>query len=373
MRPDTPRPGGALRASGTTIENDRLRLDLDPGTGRIARLELLDGAAARSFIAADRPRARVVDDTSDPWGHRMQAYREEVGHFEATSVELVERGPVRAILRVDSRFGHSRLIEDFVLTAGSDTLELRVILDWRERSKLLKLRFATTLSEPVATYEIPYGAIERPANGEEEPGQRWIDVTGRLPGHDGDAGLAILNDGKYGFDIHEGELGITAVRSPIYAHHEPTVPTPGVRYQFQDQGSQRFVLHLVPHVGDWRAATLTRRAMELNQRPTLLLESSHQGRLPAMLSLAGLEPEHVVMGALKMAEDDDAAIVRLVETIGRPGPVRLRFPEWDRDERLDIGPFEIRTYRVPKAAGDPMVEVDLLERPLPVPAAPLSR
>ena len=70
---------------------------------------------------------------------------------------------------------------------------------------------------------------------------------------------------------------MTAVRSPIYAHHEPTVPAVGVRYQFQDQGLQRFTLWLVPHRGKWPDAGLTRRALELNQRPMALIESFHPG------------------------------------------------------------------------------------------------
>ena len=41
----------------------------------------------------------------------------------------------------------------------------------------------------------------------------------------------------------------------------------GIRYQFQDQGAQRFTLGLVPHRGSWPDANLTRQAIELNQRP----------------------------------------------------------------------------------------------------------
>jgi alpha-mannosidase len=310
----------------------------------------------------------VVDDTSDTWGHRILAYREEIGAFEATNVELIERGPVRAILRVDSSFGDSRLIEDFVLTASGDSVELRVILDWRERSKLLKLRFPTGLREPTATYEIPYGVIERPANGEEEPGQRWIDVSGALDGPVPVGGLAVLNDGKYAFDIHQGEPGVTAVRSPIYAHHEPTVPKPGVRYQFQDQGTQRFVLRLVPHRGGWADAGLARRAMELNQRPTVLVESIHPGPLAREREYGRLEPENLVLGAMKMAEDGSGAIVRVVETAGRATSVRLTLPAWDAVVAFEIGCFEIRTFRISR--GGAVEEMDLLERPLSTEVGP---
>jgi alpha-mannosidase len=370
MRPEASRPpGSALRATDTVLENDSIRVELDPTTGRIRSLSLRDGG--RDLVVLGDPgrsRARVVDDTSDTWGHRILAYREEIGAFEATNVELIERGPVRAILRVDSSFGDSRLIEDFVLTASGDSVELRVILDWRERSKLLKLRFPTGLREPTATYEIPYGVIERPANGEEEPGQRWIDVSGALDGPVPVGGLAVLNDGKYAFDIHQGEPGVTAVRSPIYAHHEPTVPKPGVRYQFQDQGTQRFVLRLVPHRGGWADAGLARRAMELNQRPTVLVESIHPGPLAREREYGRLEPENLVLGAMKMAEDGSGAIVRVVETAGRATSVRLTLPAWDAVVAFEIGGFEIRTFRISR--GGAVEEMDLLERPLSTEVGP---
>ena len=112
--------------------------------------------------------------------------------------------------------------------------------------RLLKLRVGTALSDVVATYEIPYGEIGRAPNGHEEPGQQWLDVSGTLPnGRRG--GLSVLNDAKYGFDVLAGTVGITAVRSPIYAWHDPGGAggrTPSKRYQ--DQGHQRFRYALLP-------------------------------------------------------------------------------------------------------------------------------
>jgi alpha-mannosidase len=364
MRADTARPAGAgdLLATATTLQNRHVRLELDPTTGRIASLRLRDADGELEVCAAGRSRAAVVDDTSDTWGHRRLAYRDEIGVFEATNVELVEAGPVRAILRVDSRFGESRLIEDHVLAAGADMVEIRIILDWREHARLLKLRYATPVADPVATYEIPYGAIERPPDGEEEPGQAWVDVSGELEG--AVAGLAVLNDGKYAFDVAGGEIGVTAVRSPIYAHHEPAVPLEGVRYEFQDQGVQRFTLRLLPHRGGWSGAGLARRALQLNRPQSVLLESFHDGELPPLHSAGSVEPDHVVLGAVKLAEDGDDLVFRVVETAGRSGEARVALPGVPAGWSFPIGAFDIRTFRIPAVGAGEPVEVDLLERPI---------
>jgi alpha-mannosidase len=365
-----------VRATDTVLENEHLRLEFDPASGRITRLVVREDGRDVADLADDsRPRAVVVDDTSDTWGHRRLAYQDEIGAFETTSVSLIETGPVRAILRVESRSGASSLVEDFVVTAGARAAEIRVILDWREESKLLKLRFPTRLEDTVATYEIPYGIAQRPANGEEEPGQRWVDASGGLAGS-GRFGLAVLNDGKYAFDVIRGEIGVTAVRSPIYAHHEPAIPKPGTRYAYQDQGLQRFALALVPHRGAWPDAGLTREALVLNQRPTVLLESYHDGPLAQRGSFLSVEPEHVVAGSVKLAEDGDDLVVRVVETSGRAGPARITLPAWDREVAFDIDPFEIRTFRIPRDGGSQVIETDLLERPMadaqPVRATPLD-
>jgi len=369
VMPDTDRPSeGAVRATPTTLENEHLRVELDPASGRLVHLVVLgpDGAPLVDVADPSRPHAVVVDDTSDTWGHRRLAYRDEIGAFEATAVSLVEFGPARAILRVESRFGDSRLTEDHVLAAGDTALEVRVILDWREPSRLLKLRYPTRIEATTATYEIPYGTIERPANGEEEPGQRWVDLSGRVAGAEGEGtfGLAVLNDAKYGFDVVDGSIGVTAVRSPIYAHHEPAVPRPGVRYSYQDIGIQRFRLALVPHAGGWQDAGLTRRAILLNERPETLLESFHPGPLPTTASYVAVEPVNVVLGALKGAEDGDDLVVRLVETCGRQASARVRLAPIERELEVEIGPYEIRTFRVPRDPAGDVVETDLLERPI---------
>ncbi|HEU4672262.1 MAG TPA: glycosyl hydrolase-related protein, partial [Candidatus Limnocylindrales bacterium] len=164
-------------------------------------------------------------------------------------------------------------------------------------------------------------------------------------------------------DVTDGTIGVTAVRSPIYAHHEPAVPRSGVRYAYQDIGLQRFHLALLPHTGRWPDADLTRRAALLNQPPDVLLESFHGGPLPPVGSYLAVEPEHVVLGAVKVAEDGDDLVVRLVETAGRTASARLSAPCLGRELDVEIGPYEIRTFRLPRDPEARALETDLLERP----------
>jgi len=350
-RAETP----TLAATDTTLENAHLLLELDPATGRIARLVVkATGADLAAPEAAGH--AVVVDDRSDTWGHDVRAYDREIGEFRCVSARLVENGPVRTVLRVESVYGSSTLREDYVLGAEARHVEVRVALDWHEQLKLLKLRYPTSVTTDRATFEVPYGHLERAAGGDEEPGQAWIDVScqGR--------GLAVLNDAKYGYDVRGGDVGISAVRSPVWAWHDPRELEQEGDFEYMDQGRQQFRVALVPHAGDWRGAGVVRLAAELNQPAFALLESSHEGDLPQRASYASDGGGAVVLTVVKGAEDGGGALVlRAYESTGRPAHATIELPLVGRTIEADFGAGEIKTFLVPADPDAPVVETNLLE------------
>ncbi|HEV2783913.1 MAG TPA: glycoside hydrolase family 38 C-terminal domain-containing protein [Actinophytocola sp.] len=349
-----------LVADGAGLENEHLRVVVDPATGWLS--SLVDKATGADLVPeSPGPHAVVLEDLSDTWSHGVERYDRPVGEFRCESVRLAEHGPVRAVLRVESRYGGSVLAEELVLMAGARHLEVRVWLDWQERLKLLKLRFPTALRDPSASYEIPYGYLVRPTDGAEEPGHTWVDVSGLLGG--GPAGLALLNDAKSGFDVLGGEIGMTVARSPVYAWHDPEVLTDDGVYTYLDQGVQRFAYRLVPHAGDWRAARVPQLAAELNAPPTTLLETYHPGPLPLLSSYADVSSDAVLVGVLKGAEDGGALVVRAVEITGRHVDCEIALPMCGRTIPVRFAPHEVRTFLVPSDADAPVTEVNLLEWP----------
>jgi hypothetical protein len=112
-----------------------------------------------------------------------------------------------------------------------------------------------------------------------------------------------------------------------------------------------------------------RRAAELNQPPFGLIESAHAGSLPQRHSYASDGGGDVVVTSVKLAEDGDDLVVRIVETAGRPATARLALTAIQRELTFEIGPFEIRTFRFRTDASSDAVETDLLERPLGTPTA----
>lgn len=268
---------------------------------------------------------------------------------------------MKTVLRIEARYEGSTLEQEFALYRALEIVEVRVTVDWRERRKLLKLRFPVNVEASTATFEIPYGTIERPASGDEEPAQAWVDVSGTGPGSGGRCGVSILNDGKYSFDMAGSDIGLTVLRSPIYAHHDPYAPEPGERVAYVDQGIQRFTYVIVPHAGDWREADVVRRAAELNQRPVGLFEGFHDGPLAQHGSYCSVEPSNVVVTVLKRAEEGDDLVLRCYETAKRTTEATVVLPAFERVIRAGLGPAEIKTFRIPRDPAATVRETDLIE------------
>ena len=359
----------------TVLDNGVLRVEIDHATGWLT--SLLDRRTGVDLVAgATGEHIQICRDPTDTWGHRVVTYAWPGAAMETTRVVLRENGSYRANLRVERRWHASTLAEEFLLTAGGDALEVRVELDWHEPAHLMKLRIPVALADPSGRAEVPFGSTARPVNGAEDPGQSWIDLTGVAGGVR--AGLALVNDAKHGYDLSPGgpssdgrpgtspSIGVTVVRSPVFAWHDPTTLSPDGVYSHQDQGFQRFTYALVPHGGDWREAGLHRRAAELTTHPRAMLESFHDGDLGDAASWATVTPSTILVTAIKGGEDEVGApggadlIVRAVETVGRRTDAVIDLPLLGARIEAAFEPFRIRTWRVPAAGGDP-VEVDLIE------------
>ena len=268
---------------------------------------------------------------------------------------------MKSVIRVTSEYNKSTLIQDFALFADLDQIEVSVMVDWHEAVQDAQAALPAQHHPDESHLRDPYGHIERMANGEEEPGQSWIDLSGISRESGYRYGLSILNDAKYSYDVNIRDIGLTVLRSPIYAHHMPAVPDPEKLYTFMDQGVQKFHYTLLPHEGSWDEAGTVRKAAELNQRPIVLVTTLHPGPLPHSASFLCVDQENLVVSVVKKAEDNDDLIIRCYETAGIATNASIHLPRFARSITTEFGPCEIKTFRVPKDESLPVVETNLLE------------
>lgn len=346
---------GAVQAEAYALENNKIRMELDPETGYIQRL--FDKNANRDVFNGSGAVPVVINELhSDTWGHGLSQYRDEIGRFADAEVKVLETGPLRGTIRVTSRYKGSVLRQDISLSHDSSDIQVRVKLDWREQHAMLKLAFPVNVEQPRAVSEIPYGFIERSAVGDEVPGQQWVDISGIED--QSTYGMALLNDSKYSYDVLGNELRMTVVRSPIFADHFGERDD---QVEYMDQGVQEFAYTLSPHTGDWRDSGIVRKAYELNVPLLQIWETYHKGILPQAAEGIIISSNHVVASAFKPAESGDGWIVRCYETAGRETEAVIALPALKREWSCKFGKCEIKTFLISSDPEAAVKEVNFIE------------
>lgn len=339
----------------THIENAWWRLEIDPYDGHLARL--LDKKAGVQVLHRGALLSCLMDG-SDTWSHDIVEYRTEAGRFGGARITQREFGPVLAMLRIQSRFRNSSAIQDITLYRDTPEIAIELRVNWQESYAMLKIGFETRIEGGTATYECPYGQVTRPTAGGEEPGLQWIDLTGRIDGRP--YGFALLNDGQHGFDVLDGTVRMTVLRSPAYAHHDPARIDITDGIPIMDQGWHKVRYQILPHAGSWQATQVPHRAWELNAPPIAHVESAHPGNLPPQASFLGSDCETVLFSVVKQSEDGTDLIVRGYETAGKPAKARLCLAGADSGFDLAFAPHEIKSVRIDVNSWR-MQEVNLLE------------
>ena len=343
-KPDTK---SDLSASGTTLENGLLKVVVDPSTGCITHLVTKQSGFDSIAAGGCGDELQAFVDTPkqyDAWNIDAGALTQMTPIHEVDSVKIVEQGPLRSSLRIERHWGKSKFVQYVQLYAGSPRVDIANDFDWQETHVLLKAAFPLAASSPQATYEIPYGTIERPTTRDnavekakfEVPALRWADLG------DGAHGVSLMNQSKYGYDAAGNMLRLTLLRSPMY-------PAPNA-----DKGEQKFLFSLYPHAGTWKQAMTVRHGYELNYGLAAMQTGPHAGALPASHSFLSIDSDAVVLTAMKKAEDSNGLVLRMYEWQGKTSTVRITVPGSPKSAE-EIGMMESDVHDAQTLQGNTVV------------------
>lgn len=337
------------------LENEYLKAEILAN----GSINLTDKETGKKIFSGNEGgcRALIIDDPSDTWSHDIKSFSNVIATFGNGKIKILENGPLRAKIRCTATYGESTLCIDWSLYSGSRQLEAEVNLDWKEHLKMLKFSFPVDVQSPAATYETPYGFIERAVNGDEDPGQRWIDLSGGSNGKT--YGLTVINDAKYGYSVNGSDMRISIARSAVYAHHNPRVLDMNAEHLWMDQGIQTLRLLLVPHSGTWQENNITRIAEEFTAPLLSVYQGIHGGSMPKSDSLLSVDSPNIIVTAIKQSETGRDTVIRCVETTGLPASASFDFRFAGKKYKSEFRPNEIKTLRITQA-GD-IKEVNLLE------------
>jgi alpha-mannosidase len=334
-----------LYASEEMMENEFFKVSIDRDSGCIS--SILDKANGVEVVAEGGycNMIRVYEDRPPNAPGGEPAWNIYLGDHEdllsLDSLELVRKGPVKATVRARRRFGNSVFVQDLSLISGIPLIECETRVWWQERYRFAKAVFMLSFGNVFATYEIPYGVIQRydytldgyegtatrfPERPWEEadkakfevPALRWAD----LERDDGSYGISIINDSKYGYSIKGNEVELSLLRGPNRGY-------PGMELSFSDQSDDPLVgEHVIryaiyPHKGRWDEAMVVQMGYGFNYPIMVEFPSAHGGRFPSRSSFISVNPPNVICSTVKMSEDENGIVIRIYESCGKETEARI--------------------------------------------------
>jgi len=364
---------GAVRADTARLENERLSVTF-AADGTIASIR--DRQSGREYVAAGETVNQFVaiQDIGDAWDFETDYERKDVWKYlsrPVTRPKLAQAtaavdGPCATVVQ-EWTVGQSRIWQTISLKAGSDRLEFATQVDWQDTGCMLRVRFPVAVVAEEATFEIPFGHIRRSTREDtlvqraqiEVAAQQWVDLSGA------DAGVALLNDCKYGHRVKGHTLDLCLIRSVPH----PNINTAGrltgtdvSRDEFTDLGAHEFRYALVPHAGPLDPVRITQAARCFNSPLTCGPKIDPAAApLPPVLRLGHAAIE---LAALKRAETGTGWALRLVNVSADPVETGLALnlgegtlTECDLmerpvgsvvpaqgEQRVKFSPFEIKTF-----------------------------
>ncbi len=357
---DTPAVPGTLKISPSHIENGFFSIDLDE-KGHFT--SLFDKKNNRQVLAAGQVGnvLEAYDDhpyVFDNW--ELSEYHKDIRWEidDVQSIEVMEATALSASLKITRKFLSSTIQQIITIYKDIPRIDFDTKANWHEHHIFVKAAFPVDILSDKATYEIQYGAVERPAHSNtswdsakyEVCAHKWADF-----GENG-YGVALINDCKYGYDIHDGVMRLSLIKCGTYPNEEA------------DQGEHIFTYSLMPHSGDWRSAGVDRQAYALNC-PLMALPTEGKGTLPATYSFVQADKDNIFITTAKEACDGEDLILRVYETQGKRTEATLtcgfsftnasEVDMMETEEYQLLGentntfatqfkPFEIKTFRIKK-------------------------
>ncbi len=348
----------SFRITKKLIENEVLRVNLN-AYGEITsiydkeahREVLADGEKGNVFQAfEDKPLQH------DAWDIDLFYQDKMISTGEKAEIEIIDNGPLRATLKIRKTILNSAIEQNISLYRDSNRIDFDTKVDWFNKDTLLKAAFPVAINASAATYDIQFGNVQRPTHFNtswdwarfETCAHKWVDLS------EGYYGVSLINDCKYGHDIHDHTIRLTLIKCAGF-------PDP-----LADVGTHRFAYSLVPHMGDWRDACIPQMAYEFNSAPLVLEGSWNHPLLPEDQPFIEVNSANIIVESVKFAEKEDALIVRLFECYNKRGPATLTFNQpltkasrcnlLERQEQeidregysvmLNIKPYEIVTLKI---------------------------
>ena len=373
LQPGEPEATGDVVARGSVLENNRIRIEIDPINGSI------------KSIFSKTLNKELVDHKE---GFGLNDYLYTLGRVTGEGysrittpavITIEDAGPVVGTMKIESDApGCNKLVRRVRIYSGSDRIDLTNDMDKKQELAQESVYFTFPFNVPKGQprINVPF-AVVRPER-DQLPGanrnyycvQRWVDVS------NSDYGVTWVTRDAPMLKFHPFKIigrgrGCLPVATMMYDKTPEGVPEfwdrtidPGpffyswvmtnhweTNYKAYQEGPHRFAYTLLPHAR-YDQATAQRSAISVTQP---LVAVAVDPERPILRPMLHVESDGVIVTSFKPSRDGDAQMVRLFAASGRPERFMLKWsepkqvylsdPQESRSTKI-AGPIDLPAYGV---------------------------
>ena len=307
------------------LENENLRAVFDLSTAKLislfdkeSKIEYIDskcgGAYFRLILEDINSQTNEMLAQANAWV--VGRYLDIIDIHRNVKIKRGTCGELRNSIVFEFKFGKSsKLNVEVLLDKDDKMLKFKSIVDFREFSDLEsditpQLSFYVPLNFKCEKYifDVPMGVIERQECDIDVPGLSFSCARAS------DRTLGIFSKTKYGYRVKDNSISLTLIR----ASHSPDM--------YPEIGEHKIEFAILAdnkYVNDY---SLMELSYNYNHDPTVISNSVHSGKLPAIASFAKVKSGSSVVSSIKFAENrKDRLIIRLYEVEGKMDEVVIEF------------------------------------------------
>ncbi len=284
----------SMQVDDYAVQNEFFKLTIDHDTGAIS--SIYDKRAKREMLDFGQQAGRLELSTATSTTGTMVI-------DTADQCELLEAGPVRALIRSELAFDESSFVQDVILHQGMPRIDAKFTAFWHpqnaegcETAPSLAVQFPASFSGAKLSADTINGENAKTATEQE----RWVDVS------NSEYGISLLTGTALGYSFSEGILALSLIRGLT----EPDATLGDSMYEVS--------YSILPHSGSWKLASTPRQAYEIDSPLIPLVCRLNEGKLPPDKSYLSVEPANLVVSSIKKSEDGQGILLTLCETDGVP-------------------------------------------------------
>lgn len=367
-----------LKASENFLSNNVLSVKINPKNGAVIELlakyidkgkNLLNGESSNltfGYLDIGYEGFSAWNLTRNYWEHPL-----ELDNSNKTKVNIINSGPIFTSLEISKELGINPVSQEITLFKDLPLVYLEYNTNWKQSDAMLKILYSTNTKADIVTSDGVYCAIQHKTNPKvpcdkarfEKICHKYIDLS--TP--DRKWGIALLNEGKYAFDVNDQDMRLTMLRCCKY-------PPPSIDAWVNEErkinkekynhvvpshsglGPFKCRYALFPHNGgallnpDGSPNVAVKRKAEEFNNPIITLPCKGH-RLDILQPILEIQTPNVYLGALKLKEwvKSDNIIIRFFEGSGISTTARIKINSGLLDKISLIKPVDLLEREINKS------------------------